>query len=94
MDSRVRWKSMLAMLRRFLEMKHCVKGALKATALKQSVLQNLSKQSSGIAKKLFNAMKNRIEERRNASLCGLLCYLDDPSNYVSSSNSNCILTRI
>ncbi|KRY98666.1 hypothetical protein T11_15323 [Trichinella zimbabwensis] len=135
MDSRVRWKSMLAMLRRFLEMKHWVKSALKglsdvhnflsetkqtlisdilnalepvavcvnalgrkdcslATALKQSMLQNLSEQSSSIAKKLFNAMKNRIEERRNASLCGLLCYLDDPSIYVSSSNSNCILTRI
>ncbi|KRZ74454.1 hypothetical protein T10_12097, partial [Trichinella papuae] len=29
MDSRVRWKSMLAMLRRFLEMKHCVKSDLK-----------------------------------------------------------------
>ncbi|KRZ75212.1 hypothetical protein T10_9929, partial [Trichinella papuae] len=100
MDSRVRWNSMLAMLRRFLEMKHCVKSDLKglsdfdnflseteqtlisdilnalepvavcvnalgrndcslATALKQSVLQNISKQSSGIAKKMF---KIHVEE--------------------------------
>ncbi|KRZ66699.1 hypothetical protein T10_4163 [Trichinella papuae] len=40
---------------------------------------------------LFNAKKNRIEERRNTSLCGLFCYLDNLSNYVSSSSSNCIL---
>ncbi|KRZ01886.1 hypothetical protein T11_10609 [Trichinella zimbabwensis] len=100
MDSRVRWKSMLAMLRRFLEMKHWVKSALKglsdvhnflsetkqtlisdilnalepvavcvnalgrkdcslATALKQSMLQNLSEQSSSIAKKMF---KTHVEE--------------------------------
>ncbi|XP_003381586.1 conserved hypothetical protein [Trichinella spiralis] len=52
-----------------------------------------TEQRSDIAKKLFNAMKNRTEERRNASLCGLLCYLDNPSSYVSSSSSNCILTR-
>ncbi|KAL1238640.1 2,3-bisphosphoglycerate-independent phosphoglycerate mutase [Trichinella spiralis] len=30
MDSRVRWNSMLTMLRRFLEMKDCVKSALKS----------------------------------------------------------------
>ncbi|KRZ01580.1 hypothetical protein T11_14756 [Trichinella zimbabwensis] len=58
------------------------------------LLRYLKEQSSDIAKKLFNAKNNRIEERRNTSLCGLFCYLDNPSNYVSSSSSNCILTRL
>ncbi|KRY26479.1 hypothetical protein T01_9761, partial [Trichinella spiralis] len=136
MDSRVRWNSMLTNMRRFLEMKDCVKSALKslsdvdnflyeteltlisdivnalepvavcvnalgrkdcslatAETVLEFLLRNLKEQRSDIAKKLFNAMKNRIEERRNASLCGLLCYLDNPSSYVSSSSSNCILTR-
>ncbi|XP_003375749.1 conserved hypothetical protein [Trichinella spiralis] len=57
------------------------------------LLENLNEKSSGISKKLFNAMKNRIEESRSVSLCGLLYYINNlSSNYVCSSSSSCILT--
>ncbi|KAL1234439.1 Zinc finger MYM-type protein [Trichinella spiralis] len=84
MDSRVRWNSMLTNIAK----------VFGDEGLRQKCFEKFVRQQrSDIAKKLFNAMKNRTEERRNASLCGLLCYLDNPSSYVSSSSSNCILTR-
>ncbi|KRX13158.1 SCAN domain-containing protein 3 [Trichinella nelsoni] len=48
-------------------------------ATAETVLEFLNKEAT------LPKMKNRTEERRNASLCGLF--------YVSSSSSNCILTR-
>ncbi|KRZ82498.1 hypothetical protein T08_10533 [Trichinella sp. T8] len=57
------------------------------------LLKNLNEKRSGIFKKLYNAMKNRTEESRSASLCGLLYYFNNlSSNCVCSSSSSCILT--
>ncbi|KRY17502.1 hypothetical protein T12_6558 [Trichinella patagoniensis] len=49
--------------------------------------------SEATSETLYNAMKNRIEDSRSASLCGLLYYFNNlSSNCVCSSSSSCILT--
>ncbi|KRZ01585.1 hypothetical protein T11_8963 [Trichinella zimbabwensis] len=83
------WKQLQCACVNALGRKDC--SLATAETVLEFLLRYLKQQSSDIAKMLFNAKKNRIEERRNTSLCGLFCYLDNPSNYVSSSSSNCIL---
>ncbi len=129
LDSKTRWNSMLAMLKRFLELKDVIPGVLRElsvndlfleedeleslVSLKESLdlievgvlalgrrdtslskadkifeflLANLQQQTTVIGHKLFEAVKLRIEERRDPSISGLLLFLEDPDGYDSSSS--------
>ena len=49
------------------------------------LLQNLKEQNTNIGQKLFTVVSERIVERRNCNIAGLLCFLHNPADYKSDS---------
>ena len=122
-DMKVRWNSLIAMIRRFLLLKDELKLAtlmmnnkwtftpddierlsnllkameplevaiemlgarktnlLDAELIYQTIIEDLDKQTSDIARRLKNAFRSRVADRRDKNLIHLMSFLENPSSW-------------